>query len=200
MPLFISFLSIKYLDTQLKLFAFYLSVSLIFNIISEFLIQFGYNNLVLSNIYNIIEFSFLIIFYSSCFEIKFRKPLFLLTFIILVGTAILLNFLFNSSDKMEITAWAFSSIVLTFIFLFYLYKQYVSEKNENLFNNPTIWITIGLLIYFGGTFFLFLAISLINFKDTTIIKNMWQLNNLFVIITNILLSIGIWKSRIIKRL
>jgi hypothetical protein len=56
--------------------------------------------------------------------------------------------------------------------------------------NGTIWITIGFILFFSGTFFLFI-LSQNNFKDSSFILTYGYIVAIFNIIKNLFITIGI---------
>lgn len=67
-------------------------------------------------------------------------------------------------------------------------------SEHKIINKPEFWISIGLLYYFGGTFSLFITISIIKNIIPDITSNLWSINDFLAITGNILFFIGLRKN------
>lgn len=86
-------------------------------------------------------------------------------------------------------------IVLTFSVL-WLRRLFLDLSEENLAENPNFYFISGLLIYYCGTFFLFLMSSSLYTQDKSSFQYYWLLNILLNFVLRSLLIIGVWKARV----
>ena len=139
------------------------------------------------------EFSLLCLFYSTLIDhLAVKKIWFypILLFIIFCSY----NFLTSSATGFDFIPLAVECLFFTVIILFYFYQTMRFNFSIPLFQVPGFWFSVGFLIYFSGTFFLFLFS-----------KSMWQtpgfkiqytlLYSTITIIKNILLCTAIFVNR-----
>jgi hypothetical protein len=56
--------------------------------------------------------------------------------------------------------------ILIFVFIFFfLYEQLKEAKNQTIYSHYFFWISIGLFIYLGGSFFIYILANSFNSKD-----------------------------------
>jgi hypothetical protein len=79
--------------------------------------------------------------------------------------------------------------ILVFIFIFFfLYEQLKEAKSTPIYDNYFFWVSIGLFIYLGGSFFIYLMANTINYKE--LIKY-WFFTYIVEIIKNLLFIFAI---------
>ena len=79
------------------------------------------------------------------------------------------------------------SILILAYCLFFIYERITSTSFSF---NGTVWITTGFILFFSGTFFLFI-LSQNNFKDSSFILTYGYIVAIFSIIKNMFITIGI---------
>jgi hypothetical protein len=77
-------------------------------------------------------------------------------------------------------------IFVSIILFFYDHSQ--SNKAGYIYNHPVFWLSVGLLLYLGGTFFINI---LVNYMSKDEYENYWHLTYFAEIIKNILFAISI---------
>jgi hypothetical protein len=77
--------------------------------------------------------------------------------------------------------------IILFVF-YYLYEQMNDLSDSFIYNRYHFWIAIGILLYLGGSFFIYIFADKI---DAHILDDYWFLTYVFYIIKNIFFSIGI---------
>lgn len=98
------------------------------------------------------------------------------------------------------TCYKTDSFLTIYEFVFVLigtvlwFRKVFGELSEtSLLSSPDYYFIAGFLLYFSGTFFLFLMCDYILKNATNQFLNYWNLNILFSGLLRILLIIGIWK-------
>lgn len=83
--------------------------------------------------------------------------------------------------------------ILIFIYIFFFFYEF-SRNNRNLFiyNHHCFWISVGILIYLGGSFFFYL---MINHLDTEEINRFGNLTYIAEIIKNVLFAIAMFINK-----
>jgi hypothetical protein len=132
----------------LVLFPYFLSVILIVELIGEITGKKGINNLLLYNLFSVIEFSFFIYFFSRVIpNEKIRRVIGKIGF--LLPVACLLNIFFIQGPTVFNTytfmAGCVSMIVLSII---YYYQSFNHATGVNRLREPSFWINTGIIFFF----------------------------------------------------
>jgi hypothetical protein len=192
-PTIIGIIRKTYLVKDLQIIFFFTCNSVFFEIISTTMWHYKIPNLYLFHIYVLTEFFFISWFYYEIFK-KYVSPktipIIFLIFIIfsLIDTFVLHNPLtFNSYAK---TLECFIIVAYT---VFYLYKTFDEFQDEDPSDTPVFWINAGFLFYFSGCLFLFTFSNFILTQGKPMGMITWALHAFFIVIMNLLISIGFWK-------
>ncbi len=197
LPTLVALVLFKKLESRFVLFTCLLVITLIIDLMGWIMSLNSIQNLLIMNIYNVIEFSFLLVFYSLLLRLRLKsfKTIFAITVLILFQ--IILEFRLNSIETLKTSAWAISNFILVIIILTFLFKLFNKSIDVPYSRLPEFWISIGLLIYFAGTALLFISTELF-ISENILVTELWSINNLLVIVTNIFITIGLWRIRLSK--
>ena len=88
-----------------------------------------------------------------------------------------------------------SAIILIVFSIIFFFEQIQSPKVQFIYSTPNFWIIVGIMIYFSGTFFLFLQYSDLSKSDQ---DNFWVINLICIILKNIFFSIAFVLTRKIE--
>ena len=148
-------------------------------------------------IYKILAFIGLHYFYYYLLDRKYKLLflVYIIGFIILIilSQTVWINYIYL--EKSAYFNMFQTLIVLTFSILWF--KQLFSKlEEESLSKNPNFYFISGLLIYYCGTFFLFLMSSSLYTQDKSSFQYYWLLNILLNFVLRSLLIIGVWKARV----
>lgn len=146
-------------------------------------------------VYSIAEFFILLLVFDKLLNAKLRKLFiclgvaFLLVLTILFGTG-------NFSGFLEGDAYinTFTSLLVVLSAISWFVNSMAKFQHENLLNHPHFYFIGGLLLYFCGTYFLFLFGEKLFFSSEKNLLNYWYINLLFGFILRVNLIIGIWKE------
>ncbi|HOZ78939.1 MAG TPA: hypothetical protein PLY34_13175 [Ferruginibacter sp.] len=181
---------------DMRVFFVYLSVLAVFSILLLILRELGYKNtygLQLQTIYPAFETCLVSWFFYKILKSKY-VGLVLSTGSILL-TILFISYLFQTKDKLPFLPLALEEIFFLVVILFSLYEKIKFFSEMPLYRIPSFWISLGFLIYFSGTLFLYLfSISVTN-KDTLFIKQYNVVVMCFLIIKDILLCIAIYTNK-----
>lgn len=78
-------------------------------------------------------------------------------------------------------------LVYVYIFLFF-YEYFIRVDNEYVYNHYCFWVAIGLMIYLGGSFFVYI---LANHIPSNQLNQFWSLTFIAEIIKNILFAVAV---------
>ena len=141
-------------------------------------------------IYTLVEYSF----FAYFFWYNIRKKKFK-SFIILVSGLFFLFQIFyvttSSFKRLDSISVGIEAIFI-FMYVFYFFYEFSKTANDSfIYNHYCFWISIGILIYLGGSFFFYI---LINKLDTNEVDTFGKMTYIAEIIKNILFSIALFFS------
>jgi len=89
----------------------------------------------------------------------------------------------------------FESLLFISFSLLYFYRLGKEMKIANLEMDPMFWISTGVLIYFAGSFFIFLYANFILLYTQELGIRIWFVHAIFFLLFGLLNSIGLWISQ-----
>ena len=186
---------LKKYELSLKIICFYTIYGIISDLIlSKLSIKYFGTEIYSYRLFTIIEFVSLSLFiYFSIETLKFRKIISLTFILFFVG--IIIDFFTSSLNQFDSLPSGLESLLILNSALLLLYEKVLNEPTSNK-NNAPIIITSGFIIFFSGTFFLFI-LSQKNYTDTNFSNSYGYLVAFFNIIKNIFIILGIINYKII---
>ena len=171
----------------LSLIAFY-SFYCIFSdlVLSKLSLKYLESELYSFRLFTIVEYSIITFFIFQLIESDLFKKLIKTGSIIFIIVSIL-DIYTSSFTSFDSLPSGLESILILSYCLFFVYEKMTSTDFSF---NGTIWITIGFILFFSGTFFLFI-LSQNNFKDSSFILTYGYIVAIFNIIKNLFITIGI---------
>lgn len=139
------------------------------------------------------EFLFFSIFLYYSLSKKTNRRLLLIASILFVLSAVL-NLVFNFSQSSHVNVFdtlpiSISAITLIIFCIIYLFEKIQSPEIGFVYATPNFWVVVGIMIYFAGTFFLFLQYSELSVQEQ---DNFWIINWICIILKNIFFSIAFY--------
>jgi hypothetical protein len=186
MPLTLFFLG-KKKQGGLRFLAFYLFYSMLTDLVlNKLSLKFFDSEIYSYRLFTIIEFIVLSVYLIK--ELNSDKSkLFIKISGIVFGLFVLFDLLTGTLNEFDSIPTGVESILILCSSLLVLYERII--KNEE-YNVSSIWISVGLVLFFSGTFFLFI-LSESNFNDSAFSQTYSFILASFKIISYILFSIGI---------
>jgi len=156
-------------------------------VLSKLSIKYLDSELYSFRLFTLVEYTILTIFIYTLINSSLLKRI--LKFGSIAFFAVfLLDIYTNSFTNFDSLPSGFESILILTYCILYIYEKLTS----NYFSlNGSIWIAIGFILFFSGTFFLFI-LSQNNFQDTEFINTYGYIVASFNIIKNLFISIGIF--------
>lgn len=158
-------------------------------ILNDWYVPLHLNNYVLFRCFTVLGYTLIAyFFYLSISSPKVKKTI-LISFFLFLGYAIY-DFLKSPLESFDSIPSAIEAILIIIFSIFYLFEQIRIPKVFFIYTLDKFWIITSFLVYFTGTFFLFiLAESYMN--DPAFVENYVTINNLFLLFKNIFFSIGL---------
>lgn len=143
-----------------------------------------------------IKYSVFTLFEYSCFAIMIFQQLKMLRNKLIIIIASVSFFIFQFLYFLYVQEKQFDSIpigieaILIFIFIFlFLYEQLKDVKELPIYQHSFFWMSIGLFIYLGGSFFLYLMAYTLSTKE---LAKYWFFTYIVEIIKNLLFAASIY--------
>ncbi len=95
----------------------------------------------------------------------------------------------TGSDSFDSLPTGLSCILILTMSIFYLFEQMREPDNLFLYSSPHFWIVVGIIIFFSGTFFVFIF-SQNSLKDPNFEHSFNLINSSFGILKNLIFSIA----------
>jgi hypothetical protein len=138
-------------------------------------------------LFTTIEYIIFALIFSLIIENKlFKKIILVLSILFLVFTII--NIPFGRNKSFDSLSIGIETIFIMIYAFYYLYEQMNNLTDSFIYNRYHFWVAIGILIYLGGSFFIYIFADKV---DSHILDDYWFLTYVFYIIKNIFFAIGI---------
>ncbi len=171
-----------------KIFALYLFLCSINQIVSLVLLELTKNNIFLSHFYFIIQFILLSFFYRELFENRNLKRTIIIILITII-TIILLQYYFDPYQfyKFNLFEILLTSLPLIMYSIIHFYNLLGKEKRF-------FYINSGILLYLSGSTLLFVAGNYVVSSNSILNKSIWIINSVLFVIYQVLILIEWRKS------
>jgi hypothetical protein len=147
--------------------------------------------------YTLLEYSFFAILVFQ--QIKFRMFKLLLTILSVFFFLFQIMYFFSDHKKKFDSIPIGIETILIFIFIFFfLYEQLKEAKNQPIYSHYFFWNAIGLFIYLGGSFYIYILSNSLTDEE---IHQYWFFTYIVEIIKNLLFATAllIYSKNPIKR-
>ncbi len=84
---------------------------------------------------------------------------------------------------------AIETIAIFLFSFFYFYEQISDTENLFVYNQPSFWAVLGILIYLAGSFFVYISANSLTIKQ---LQEYWVITNIASIVKNIFFVIAIY--------
>lgn len=197
LPLIIILLRKKYLTKELKIFFLYLIASIIFEV---FCILWGRilhrpNHFIL-NTFALAECIILSFTFREVFISENVKRIALVLTSIYALVSIYLFLMPNGFFKFNSIVNTISCLLIIIWVFVYFYQLLQTLQVIKLYTIPLFWISVGCLLYFSGTLFIFLYSDIILWqKQPVLYYQLWTIYYILLFVFRILLAVGLWFSK-----
>jgi hypothetical protein len=137
--------------------------------------------------FTVCEFTFFAFFLHAQLKSKRVKTLIFLATILFILFAFAEVFIIRLSGLDSVLIGVESIIIIVFSF-YYLYEQMNDVSEQFIYNKYHFWITVGLMIYLGGSFFIYLFANQV---DKQVLQQWWVITVFLYMVKNIFYLIGI---------
>ena len=147
------------------------------------------NNYLLYRLYTVLGYTLIALFFYKSIISKIIKRGIIISFAVFVIYAVY-DYIISPTESFDSIPSALEAILIIVFAIFYLFEQMKNPKVFFIYTLDKFWIVASLLIYYAGTFFLFIYAESY-FADPSFNENYSLINNIFLLIKNIIFSIGL---------
>ncbi len=193
-PIIIGFSFYRNISLNEKIILFLLVTAGLFDIFFYVTNKSHINNISVLNLFTIIEFIFIAIFYSQILGSFYKRR----TIIIIYSIVLLVLLssqgmdLIHNIDFITISIASVSIMVSSIVLIL---KSNFSDLSFNINNISIKIINNTFLFYFSTTFIIYLLSDWVIVNHYDSFKYIWAINGLVSFITNLLFTLALWKAR-----
>jgi len=144
------------------------------------------NSYLYINIYTFLEYCFFTaILWNNISLGKLRLVIFICS--VLFVAYQIFNY-FGSNVGMDSIPIGIETILIFIYIIFFFYQNFRNNYDRFIYDHHCFWISIGMMIYLGGTFFFNLLLNYIDPRDA---DNYWYLTHIADIIKNLFFCVAI---------
>jgi len=136
--------------------------------------------------YTFCEYSFFTYLLFQSIALKKLKIIILVFTVLFIGFLIY-NYSISQRSKLDSIPVGIETILIFIYISFFFYQNFRNTSEEYIYSQPCFWLSIGMLIYLGGTFFFNI---LVNYLDKTQ-RDYWFLTYIADLIKNLLFCVSI---------
>ena len=188
---------VKYhaLSAELKVLSWYLFISAASNLVTNVLGMSGINNMPIFHVYTFIELAILSIFYRKVFGNTGPGryvPGLILSFFVLCVVNVLF---FQNIHTYNTYTKSAEAIVIIALSLAYFKKNLDLAGGQTDGKSVVPYVNSGLLIYFSGSFILFIIPNMILHAPQLFGNIIWTVHGTLVLIMYLLFATALWKYK-----
>jgi hypothetical protein len=189
-PLAVGLPKFNHGSPTIKLLILYLLLSGIFNLGAAILAAKRINNLPFLHLFTAFELIILCLFYKHVFNSKkITRVIYTLMSVFFIFS-IINSFFFENVFTYNSYARSLEAIIILSIALYYFKNSLDRYTNDTVTQKPLFYFNSAFIVYFGGSFFLFISANLIR-KNIVLNTVMWNIHATLVLIMYILFTIGL---------
>jgi hypothetical protein len=147
----------------LNIFPFFLMLTLSVELIGELMQGPGHNNLLLFNLYTIIEFCFYLWFFKTVITGTRMQKLIRLLLYSLPIICFINIFFIQGPAVFHTYTYSLSCLIMVGLGITYFYRLFEQTGKVNILREPSFWISIGIIFFFTSSVS---VIGVINYIST----------------------------------
>lgn len=194
-PLICCIIRFSTLNRELRVLFIYILISVLVEFTSVVLRTNGISNIVIQNLYTVIECTLITYIYILRFDTKNVRLIIKSIYVIFALLALVIFGMVGNINKFDNLVSTYESCFFIVLSWAYFYKV-IQEKNIAKLNQFYFaWINSAMLIYFSMAFFSFLFNKFSGQLEMSLYQLVYAPHLITNISYNILLGIGIWKIK-----
>ncbi|HKZ66521.1 MAG TPA: hypothetical protein VJ111_09215, partial [Chitinophagaceae bacterium] len=146
--------------------------------------------LIYFNLYTLLEYLFFAYLLSASIQTKKIKQIILLFSICFALFQTTTYFSNSNKQTLDSVSVGVETILLFIYILFFFYDHSKNNKSGYIYNHPAFWLSAGILIYLGGSFFFNILVNYMSKDEFAIFSHYTYIAE---IIKNLFFTVAIWK-------
>lgn len=193
-PVAIGIIRYGQLHGALKIFWWFVFVSALFEIVLNYTGIKGIENLVIINVFVIVQYVFFSwVFYRAFNSQVIKKGIAGMVAVFVAFGAV--NLLFGQgTGRFNTWTMGLESLLLMAVVLLFLYETFRQGRVPYLQRYPMFWVASGALLYFAGNLFLFIFINYVLAGSTNAAYAEWGIHSAINITANLCYTAALWLS------
>jgi hypothetical protein len=145
----IGFLATRRKDPlYLRLLPFYLLITLLVEMFGQLTNKSGQNNLVMFNLFSVLEFMFYTYFFKIVIPGVTIKRITQIIFWLLPSICLINIFFIQGPTVFHTYTYALACMVMITLGITYFYRTFLNTEKLNLLREPAFWISVGIIFFF----------------------------------------------------
>jgi len=144
-------------------------------------------NFLLTGFYTVFEYSTFAYFIFFSVQNSFCRKL-IKIFSLFMAVFIICYYAFAPVQRIDSIPIGIETILILIYSFYYFYEQMNDLTGKFIYNKPSFWIIVGMMLYLGGSFFIYIFANQV---ERQLLDQYWFLTYLLYILKSILFIIGI---------
>ena len=191
-PLIAGLVRFKVLTSYLKILLILLGVYFVIEVWLTLLASSGDNNVFLIPVIAIVELTIIIILYHKVFSDSIWKKLIIFIPVPFAIFAVLNVIIGDGAVNLGSYIRSVEALLVIGITLVWFYQALNDASIKVIHREPMFWVSAGFLIYFAGTFFLFITSTYLLENARGILVVAYLINSIANICKNLLFTVALW--------
>lgn len=192
MPLVVGIVRFKELKPYLKVLLIFLAIVATVELVMFTMASSGKENTFLIPLFVFIEFPIICILYHKVYTIPVWKQIAVFIPIAFSIFLVLNVFVGGGANNLSSYIHSVEGLLVIGLTLVWFYQALNNTSINAIHREPMFWISCGFLIYFAGTFFLFITSTYLLEHAKGILVVAFLINSISNICKNLLFTIGLW--------
>lgn len=194
-PLVIGAVRYKLLNVGCRILIAFLSLSVIGSILTRLFAYLFHNNIIINDLYTLLEFPLLAGFYYFHFSSLKMRNVILIMILAFMIVCVYFMVIYYSANRFDDYSTSIESLLLIFLSLALTTSRSNSLNVSNRWDEePVNWFNTGILLHFSGSLFIFLLMNYFLY-DQSHFYIAWNALVTFSICMNVLFAIGFYKVK-----
>jgi hypothetical protein len=155
-------------------------------------------NIWLYNIHAFLTISFLGFYFRNLLQSRFKNILVTALCAAIVCYLLVKNVVLRDFQLFDSIGYSFVSAAIVFFVLMYFHQLLSNVTDQNIFRNFNFWLASGYLIYFAGSFIIFLSyyylttriLATYTAQERELLTTLWGVHNMLLFVSSFSLLIG----------
>jgi len=194
LPFVIGWVNYRAFDRSLRILFFFVVYGTVNEVISLILRSVVHlqNTMPVSNLYYMMEFIFLGLFFREVLKERFHQAIFVVIIFLFEAASIINLLFFQTIYEYPSAMQAVSKIILISFTLLLFYKIMDEARIQNLWKEPLVYINVSVLIYYSGNLFFSIMFNLILEYSRAFSKITTYYLSILNAIFYVLIALGFW--------